>query len=130
MTAAARLDPFPVPADRRDARERIERLAFLLDSAVRVPGTGIRVGADAALGLVPGLGNLASTALSAWLVHEAWRLGVPRGVLLRMVGNVALDSMVSAVPLVGNLADVFWRANRRNLRLLVRHLDGPAGRRA
>jgi hypothetical protein len=108
--------------DRRAARERLERLAFLLDSAVRVPGIGVRVGADALLGLVPGLGNLATTALSAWLVHEAWRLGVPKRVLLRMAGNVAVDSLFSAVPVVGNVADVFWRANRRNVRLLARHL--------
>jgi Domain of unknown function (DUF4112) len=132
MTAAAAarfLDAFPGSSsshDRAAARERLARLALLLDSAVRVPGTGIRVGADALLGLVPGVGNVATTALSAYLVHEAWRLGVPRGALLRMVANVALDSAISAVPVLGNLADVFWRANRRNMAILARHLDGEA----
>lgn len=124
--AAAPFDLFaPAPTDleRRAARERLERLAFLMDSAVRIPGLGIRVGADALLGLVPGLGNLATTVVSAWIVHEAWRLGVPKRVLLRMIGNVALDSMIGAVPVAGNVADVFWRANRRNVRLLARHLD-------
>jgi hypothetical protein len=126
--ASARLGLSPTASDRefdrRAARERLERLAHLLDSAVRVPVLGVRVGADAALGLVPGLGNLATTALSAWIVHEAWRLGAPRHLVLRMVGNVALDSLFSAVPVAGNVADVFWRANRRNMRLLARHLDG------
>jgi hypothetical protein len=75
---------------------------------------------------VPGVGNLATTALSAYLVHEAWRLGVPRGAIFRMVANVALDSAISAVPVLGNLADVFWRANRRNMAILARHLDGAA----
>jgi hypothetical protein len=105
------------------ARERLARLASLLDSAWRVPGTGIRFGADAILGLVPGVGNLATTALSAYLIHEAWRLGVPRTALLRMIGNVALDSAVGTVPVVGNVVDLFWRANRRNMAILARHLD-------
>jgi hypothetical protein len=112
--------------DRAAARGRLAWLALLLDSAVRVPGTNVRVGADALLGFVPGVGNVVTTALPAYLVHEAWRLGVPRGALLRMVANVALDSAVSAVPVLGNLADVFWRANRRNMAVLARHLDGEA----
>jgi Domain of unknown function (DUF4112) len=136
MTAAAAarfLDALPGSSssyDRAAARGRLARLALLLDSAVRVPGTNIRVGADALPGLVPSVGNVATTALSAYLVHEAWRLGVPRGAIFRMVANVALDSAVSAVPVLGNLADVFWRANRRNMAILARHLDGegPAAR--
>jgi hypothetical protein len=129
MTAAATVG-FAAFPDRRStqhhgaARERLARLAFLLDSAWRVPGIGIRFGADALLGLVPGVGNLATTALSAYLIHEAWRLGLPRVALLRMIGNVALDSAVGAVPVLGNVVDLFWRANRRNMAILARHLDG------
>lgn len=104
-------------------RERLAWLAYVLDSALRVPGTNIRVGADAALGLIPGLGNLVTTALSAYLILEAWHLGLPRTALMRMLGNVAVDSLVSSVPVVGNLADVFWRANRRNMAILNEHLD-------
>lgn len=111
---------------RESARERLAWLAFMLDSALRVPGTNIRLGADAALGLVPGLGNLVTTALSAYLILEAWRLGLPRTALLRMIGNVAIDSAVTAVPVLGNFADVFWRANRRNMAILNRHLDQAA----
>lgn len=116
-------------AERYEAHERLEWLAWAMDSAVRVPGTNIRLGADALLGLVPGVGNLVTTAVSGYLIREAWKLGVPRRTIARMVGNVALDSVVSAVPVVGNVADVFWKANRKNMELLNRHLGhaGPSG---
>jgi hypothetical protein len=113
---------FSDEAARSDARQRLEWLSWAMDSAVRVPGTSITLGADAVLGLVPGIGNLASTAISGYVIREAWRLGVPRRTLARMVGNVALDSLISAVPLVGNFADVFWKANRKNMAILADHL--------
>jgi len=108
---------------RREALERLEFLATLLDSAILIPGTKIRFGADAVIGLVPGIGDAITTALSAWIVYEAHRLGVPRHMLMRMIGNVAVDGLVGAVPLVGDLFDVMWRANRRNMRLLRQHLE-------
>ena len=120
--------PIHGEAARRDARERLEWLAWAMDGAVRVPGTRITLGADALLGLVPGVGNIATTAVSGYLIREAWRLGVPRRTLARMVGNVALDSVISAVPVLGNVADVFWKANRKNMALLAEHL-GPRGPR-
>jgi hypothetical protein len=133
MTAAAAASgfaPFTTTAafGQEAARERLAWLAYMLDSALRLPGTNIRVGADAALGLVPGLGNLVTTALSAYLILEAWRLGLPTSALLRMIGNVAIDSAVTSVPVLGNLADLFWRANRRNMAILNRHLDGVRAR--
>lgn len=111
-------------ADADAARNRIETLARLLDGAVRIPGTDIRVGADAVLNFVPGVGTLAAQGLSAWIVFEAHRLGVAKPTLLRMVGNVALDTVISSIPLVGWAGDIFFRANQRNLELLRRHLDG------
>jgi hypothetical protein len=111
---------------RRDtdaARERLEALARTLDSAVRIPGTSIRIGADAALNLIPGLGTLAANGLAGYLIWEARRLGVPTRTLLRMVGNVGLDAAISAVPVLGWFGDVFWRANARNIALLRDHLD-------
>jgi len=108
--------------DRRAAHRRLKRLAWLMDSAVRVPGTSIRFGMDSVIGLVPGFGDLASTALSGWFVFEARRLGLPPSALARMVTNVALDLVIGAVPLAGDVADVFWKANRRNLRILEEHL--------
>lgn len=110
-------------SDRREARERLERLAWAMDSAIRVPGTNFTIGADAMLGLVPGIGNLATTAISGYLIREAWRLGVPGATIARMIGNVAADSLISAIPVVGNLADVFWKANRKNMAILAEHLD-------
>jgi len=103
---------------RRATIERLDYLATLLDSALVIPGTGIRFGADAIVGLVPGIGDLITTALSAYIVYEAHRLGAPPHVIARMIGNVAFDSVISAVPVAGNVADVFFRANRRNMRLL------------
>jgi hypothetical protein len=102
---------------------RLEGIARLLDSRWRVPGTGIRFGADAVLNLLPGLGLLASKGVSAYLIREARRLGVPTGTLLRMVGNVGVDALISAVPVAGWVGDVFWRANLRNVALLREHLD-------
>jgi hypothetical protein len=112
---------------RRATLERLERLAQLLDTALVIPGTNFRFGADAIIGLVPGIGDAITTAISAYIVYEARRLGVPRHLLVRMIGNVALDGLVGAVPLVGDVFDTMWRANIRNVRLLRKHLerDGP-----
>jgi hypothetical protein len=108
---------------RRQRVERLDRLARLLDTAVVVPGTNIRFGADAIIGLVPGIGDTITTALSAWIVYEAHKLGVPRRLLARMIANVALDGVVGAVPVAGDVFDVMWRANKRNMRLLRDHLE-------
>lgn len=113
------------------ARARLERIAWLLDGRWRIPGTGVRFGVDPVINLLPGVGLLAAKAVSAYLIWEARRLGVPTGTLLRMIGNVGLDALLSAVPVVGWAGDVFYRANLRNMRLLREHLDrqGRAPRR-
>jgi hypothetical protein len=105
------------------ARVRLETLARFLDSAIRVPGTNIRFGADALLNLIPGVGTLTSKGMSAYLIWEARRLGVPMATLLRMMGNVGVDFVISAIPLVGWVGDVFYRSNLRNMNLLREHLD-------
>src|SRR3712207_2406127 len=105
------------------ARARLEAIARLLDSRWRIPGTGIRFGADAALNPLPGVGLLAAKGMSAYLIWEARRLGVPTGTLLRMVGNVGLDALIIAVPVAGWVGDVFLRANLRNVALLRDHLN-------
>ncbi len=120
--AASRRDAFEVAA----TRERLESLARIMDSAIRVPGTNITFGADAMMGVVPVLGNAATTLVSAYIIWEARRLGVSRTTMARMIGNVGLDALVSAVPLLGNIGDVFFKANRRNMALLRRHLDASA----
>ena len=106
-----------------ETRARLDALARVLDSAVRVPGTNIRFGADALLNLILGVGTLTSKGMSAYLIWEARRLGVPMSTLLRMMGNVGVDFVISAIPLVGWVGDVFYRSNLRNMALLRKHLD-------
>lgn len=104
------------------ALRRLEQLARWLDSAVRIPGTDIRFGIDAVLGLIPGIGDAASTMIGGYLVLEARRLGAPTGTIARMAGNIAVDALLAAVPVVGDVFDVFWRANDRNIEILREHL--------
>jgi hypothetical protein len=111
------------PRSRGARIARIDALATLLDTAVVIPFTGIRFGLDAVIGLVPAIGDIVTTALSLFIVHEAYQLGAPSRVIARMLGNVALDGMFGAVPLVGDAFDVVWRANRRNMRLLTEWLE-------
>jgi hypothetical protein len=113
------------PRPTTDHAANARALARVLDSAVRVPGTGLRFGLDAVLGLVPGLGDVAGAALSAYILLAAARLGAPSSVLMRMLLNVATDTIVGTVPLVGDLFDVGWKANTRNAALLDRHLAEP-----
>jgi hypothetical protein len=110
------------PASRQQRLARIDALATLLDSALVVPGTNIRFGLDAIVGLVPGIGDLVTSLVSLYIVHEARQLGAPMHVLVRMVANVAIDGIVGSAPLVGDIFDVMWRANRRNMALLYDHL--------
>jgi hypothetical protein len=106
--------------------ERARRLARLMDAAVTIPGTRITVGLDALLGLVPGLGDAIGVALSAQIVLAAARVGAPFRVLLEMVANVLLDAAVGAIPILGDVFDVVYRANTRNYRMLERVVaSGP-----
>jgi hypothetical protein len=114
------------PSEPADPLARARALARLLDSAVRVPGTGIRFGADAVIGLIPGLGDIGGAALAGYLVILAQRLGVPRAVVLRMLANVAVDTLGGTVPLIGDLFDVAFKSNMRNVALLERALERPA----
>ena len=114
---------FVRPRSRRERVARLDALATLLDTAVLIPGTNFRFGLDALIGLVPGIGDAVTTAMSLWIVHEAHQLGAPKHVIARMLGNVALDGVVGAVPLIGDAFDVMWRSNRRNMRLLQQWLD-------
>ncbi|MFC6490400.1 DUF4112 domain-containing protein [Nitratireductor sp. GCM10026969] len=104
----------------------MERLAGLLDSRWRIPGTPIRFGIDAVAGLIPGIGDAATGIVSAYLLYRAARMGVPRTTLAAMGGNVLLDVVFGAIPLLGSVFDVFFKANNRNIRLLQRHLERQA----
>jgi hypothetical protein len=102
---------------------RLEAVAKLLDVAFILPGTNIRYGIDGLIGLIPVVGDIIATALSLWLVREARALGAPWYVTARMLGNVAIQGVVGAVPVAGDAFDVLFRANMRNARLLRRWLD-------
>lgn len=106
-----------------DTRRRLDALARLLDSAVRVPGTDIHLGLDAVLNLVPGVGTLTAKGLAGYLIWEARRLGAPPRLILQMAGNVGVDLLISVIPVVGWFGDVFYRANQRNIELLNGFLD-------
>ena len=103
--------------------DRLDRLAETLDSRYRIPLTRIRFGWDAILGLVPGLGDIATLGPAGFILLEAHRMGAPGGVKLRMAFNSGLDLIVGSVPLIGDLLDIGLRANRRNVALLRRHLE-------
>jgi hypothetical protein len=111
------------PRSRGARIARIDALATLLDTALVIPGTGVRFGLDGLIGLFPVVGDIITTVLSLFIVHEAYQLGAPGHVIARMLRNVALDGVLGAVPLVGDAFDVLWRANRRNVRLLLEWLE-------
>jgi hypothetical protein len=98
----------------------------VLDEAIRIPGTNIRIGLDALLGLLPGGGDVAAGVFSGLIILQAARAGAPTPVLGRMLGNVLIDVVVGSIPLLGDVFDVAWRANSRNVRLLEAWLDRPA----
>jgi hypothetical protein len=122
MSSGAVRELTPLDEDRR--ADNIRSLARLLDSAVRIPGTGITFGADSVFGLVPVVGDLAGAALSGYIVLASARLGAPPSTLMRMLINIGIDTVVGSVPVLGDAFDVGWRANIRNAELLDRHLAG------
>ena len=120
---------FTRPRSRHERVARLDALANLLDTAFILPGTNVRFGLDALIGLVPGIGDAITTLISLYIVHEARQLGAPSHVIIRMLANIALDGFVGAVPLVGDAFDVMWRSNRRNVQLLREWLAREDGYR-
>ncbi len=121
--------PAPVTAAGQERRaelnrraHRIERLAEKLDRSFRVPGTDFRVGYDGLIGLVPGVGDALGFGMSAWLIGEAAQAGCRKRVLAMMLGNAAVDSLIGAVPVFGDLFDLGFKANVRNARLAAREI--------
>ena len=101
--------------------ERLRQWSYLLDQAFRIPGTNVRFGWDVIIGFVPGLAELSSPLFGVLILAQAYRMGVPRVVQARMVINALVDALLGLVPGLGNVADIFWRANTWNMRLLERH---------
>ena len=101
---------------------QLETLAHWLDDVFRVPGTRLRFGLDGVIGLIPGIGDAATGALAAYLAVRAREMGLPYSVVLRMAANVGVDLAVGTIPVAGDVFDVAFKANRRNIELLKREL--------
>jgi Domain of unknown function (DUF4112) len=112
-------------AARREFAETIERVARIMDNAVKIPIIG-RVGLDAVLGLFPVAGDAASAAVSVMLIARSIKYGIPREIIARMLANVLIDLLMGAIPLLGDLADIWFRANSRNVALLREYLGDEA----
>ena len=114
--------PGAVQVDRAEVLRRLDMLAQLMDNAFVIPGLNRRVGLDSIIGLVPGVGDAISAALASYIIWEARQLGLPRWKIARMIGNVAVDTALGAVPFAGDVFDIFFKANERNLRIIHEHL--------
>lgn len=120
-----------ITAREADSAERIKRLrslAWLMDNSIPLPG-GFRIGLDAIVGLVPGVGDAIGALISAFIINEARGMGAPRSVLLRMMSNVMIDTLIGAVPFAGDVFDAAYKSNTRNLALLARYRLDPIGSR-
>lgn len=118
-------DPFTDVGDGRVDAEtvrRLNRFAEVLDEAFEIPGTNYRIGLDGLIGMIPGLGDTATALIASYLLFEGYRLNVPRSVLMRMAANIGIDWAVGSIPIAGDIFDVAFKANRRNVRLLLDHL--------
>lgn len=109
--------------DPASVRARVEALEILLERSFRIPGINMPVGLDALLGLVPVLGDVITTALGAYVVWEARNLGMSKWQIMRMGGNVAFDTVIGLIPVVGDAADLLYRSNTKNLKIIKKHLD-------
>lgn len=105
------------------ALKRLQTVANLLDSAFVIPGTNQRVGIDAIIGLVPGIGDVLTTVLSSYIIWEARNLGVSRIALARMLTNLGIHASIGSIPLIGDAFDAFFRVNQRNMRILRSQLE-------
>ncbi|HEX8901865.1 DUF4112 domain-containing protein [Vitreimonas sp.] len=125
MTTQSVFEPLVARLRARDIADTsdIRQLAEWLDSRFEIPGTRLRFGFDSIIGLIPGIGDLATTFLGAYIVLRARELGAPPLMQARMVLNLAIDALVGAIPLLGDIFDLAFKSHVRNVRMLLRHLD-------
>jgi hypothetical protein len=102
---------------------RLDKLSILLDSKFRVPGTPVRFGLDSIIGFVPVAGDVAGALLSLYFIYEAWKISAPRALIMQMARNVAVELAGGAMPVLGDMFDIYWKSNRRNVLLLRNHLQ-------
>jgi Domain of unknown function (DUF4112) len=110
--------------------QQLKTLSRVLDNAIAIPGTSYRFGLDAIVGLVPGIGDAIGAVFSLYIVFQAARMGVPKATLARMIGNVGIDTLVGEIPILGDLFDVGFKSNLKNLALIERHVEQPLAARA
>lgn len=110
--------------------EHLDRIAHVMDSALRIPGTKLRVGLDSIIGLVPGVGDAAALLPALYIIATGYRMGAPKHVLGRMAVNTGIDTVVGAVPLLGDLFDAGFKSNRRNVAILKDHVTKKAAQDA
>nr|WP_321984625.1 DUF4112 domain-containing protein [uncultured Lichenicoccus sp.] len=105
---------------------RLRRIAWLMDGAFRLPGGRFRFGLNSIIGLPPGVGDAALAAISLYIVYEAWQLGIPGLAITRMLGNIAIETAIGSIPIAGDLFDVAFKANLRNMDIIDRHVRSGA----
>ena len=109
--------------DPASVRRRIEAMEKLLEGIITIPGTNQRVGLDVILDLIPVGGSVIAAAMGSWMAWEARNLGMPKNAIVRMAGNIGIDALLGAIPLIGAVPDLFFRSNTRNLKIIKKHLD-------
>ena len=113
----------PPGKDAASVRARVTAMEKLLERSLVIPGVNLPIGLDVLVGLVPVLGEIISTAMGAYIIWEARNLGMSRWQQARMGANVLFDTAIGAIPLVGDVADLAFRSNTKNLRIILRHID-------
>jgi hypothetical protein len=111
-------------ADREDRIRKIRRIhgiARLMDTAIQIPGTRIRFGADSVIGLIPGIGDAGGAVIGLFIVNEARRLGLPNHKLVAMLANIGFDTFGGSIPIIGDLFDIYYKSNWRNLEIVLDH---------
>lgn len=106
-------------------QDKLNRLAWLMDSYFRIPGTQIRFGLDGLIGLIPGFGDALGAVISSHILTQAAQMGVPKSILLKMAFNIGFDAILGIVPVIGDVSDIVWKANQRNVQLLNDYLNQP-----
>jgi Domain of unknown function (DUF4112) len=128
VSGKAAAGPFHAVDDYQARLKRIALISRITDTAIRVPGTDVKLGLDAVIGAVPLAGDMVMLCVSAVLIRDAQKLGVPRHALLQMAANSGIDAVIGSVPFIGDLFDLVYRANERNMRIVEQHIgrvDAP-----
>lgn len=109
----------------QQSKEKLNRLAWLLDNSFRIPGTQMRFGLDGLIGLIPGIGDAAGAVISSHILTQAAQMGAPKSLLLKMGFNIALDALLGLIPFIGDISDFVFKANQQNVKLLNDYLENP-----